>query len=78
MNWNNLKQNKCPKCGKIFYSDSFLNPGIIECKTIGCDFKIREKRMSEIINNMVTEQIEENYFDDAEEDSKNYKSDNDY
>ena len=75
MKWYLLKENKCPKCGKIFYSDSFLNPGIIECKTIMCDFKIREKRMSEIINNMVSKDIDKQL---EEEYAKDLLNDNDY
>lgn len=50
MRWMNLKDNKCPRCGKdwafdLTVADEFL--------THGCGFKIRESRCKEIINGMI-------------------------
>ena len=52
MKWINLKQNKCPNCGKQFgFVDFNAKPGYIVCR---CGFAIREKRYSEIVNSQVT------------------------
>lgn len=51
MNWNALKTGCCPKCGTML-KDSGLGLGNIpalRCPKAGCDFKISEKRLKEIL-----------------------------
>lgn len=58
MNWNNLKQNKCPSCDKPFKYSSFQQKGFITCS---CGFTIREKRYSEIVNSQITKDLEDKW-----------------
>ena len=57
MKWNNLKSNRCPKCGKdlgkMFYDGRFRG-SLIMCE---CGFSISEKRCKEIITDMVSRGI---------------------
>lgn len=56
MKWNNLKVNKCPKCNKDMSRAKFDK----ELKTIicGCGFKIKEKRMAEIVSDKVKRDLD--------------------
>lgn len=41
LNWNNLTENKCPKCNSELYDDPGMN-----CTNDNCDFFItREKKL---------------------------------
>jgi hypothetical protein len=54
MNWNNLKENKCPKCGKrllIDRADLFKCEDNTELKH-DCDFHIWKWNFEKIINNL--------------------------
>ena len=63
MKWQNLKQNKCPKCNKTFGTAAFSQQlGFIICS---CGFKISNKRFSEIVNSQVTSDLEKKW--DAEQ-----------
>lgn len=48
MNWNNIAENCCPKCG---YQ---LNPSKngYECQSPSCDFFIRSSRFEEMMEDM--------------------------
>ena len=61
MNWKNLKQNKCPKCSKVFGVLSIQTSGMIICGNSlpQCNFIISEKRFREIVSSMITQEIEE-------------------
>lgn len=56
MNWENLKKNKCPYCGKdwLKMGNATFSDGNITCK---CGFKISEKRMTEIVSDKVSKEI---------------------
>jgi hypothetical protein len=55
MNWSNLKENKCPKCGKdisgAFDRENFK----FNCT---CGFVITAKRFKEIVSNVVQKEYE--------------------
>lgn len=59
MKWFNLKDNKCPKCGKDFTKGletyNFLE-NTIEIKVLShpCGFKISEQRYKEIVSSMLS------------------------
>lgn len=57
LNWKNLQQNSCPKCGKDLVQDPefFLNRTII-CSVEKCDFRITEQRMKQIIDDRLKKQ----------------------
>jgi len=56
MKWNNLKQNKCPKCSKDLARHDDLH---VYCGN--CDFLISNKRFKEIITSQVERTIENHY-----------------
>lgn len=60
MKWNNLKSNKCPKCGKdwmgSFGQNLSLNGTMM---THICGFTISEKRYGEVVRNLVSKEIDE-------------------
>ena len=68
MNWNNLKENKCPKCGKNFNSMSFQEKGMIKCFNPEqmCDFRVREFRYNQIVSNQITQDLERKYEEEYE------------
>ena len=67
MNWQNLKQNKCPKCDKPFGYFAFTEPGFIKCPVPKCEFRISEKRYSEIVNSQINAQLEEKWNQEQED-----------
>lgn len=49
MKWNNLKNNKCPKCFGLLTQNTIT--GLHEC--LGCnDFTISEEKFDKIVNDM--------------------------
>lgn len=60
MNWKNLQENKCPKCGADL--EPMLDRDTIKCSR--CIFAIKEKRMEEIVSDMVGRKMK---FDYSEE-----------
>jgi uncharacterized protein (DUF983 family) len=58
MDWNNLKENKCPNCGKGFDYRSF-KPGKVICIYFHCGFEITIKRYTEIVVSKVQQEIDE-------------------
>ena len=48
-NWDNLRQNKCPKDNKMLWPG---DTGILKCSNRSCDFKITEVRMGELCISM--------------------------
>lgn len=75
MNWNNLKKNKCPKCGKdlgtMFYDGRDRGQFIFCSNVEKCDFKITPKRMKEIVGNQVTRDLDK-YHHDMDEGRQNW------
>jgi len=62
MKWNNLKLNKCPKCGRNLRFQVGM-PNYCFCI---CGFKISSKRFKEIVSNKVSQSIENHYRPDDE------------
>jgi hypothetical protein len=58
MNWKNLKLNKCPKCEKSISGYHFFPGNIVKHP---CGFTISVRRFSEIVNSMVTQELEEKW-----------------
>lgn len=62
MKWQNLKNNKCPQCNKNFLKglkvESNMQPALF---IHPCGFQIREQRYKEIVSDMVSEGLEDNY-----------------
>lgn len=55
LKWNNLKQNRCPKCGSgISYDDKYAI-----CQ---CGFRIGLEKMNEIVTNRVANDIDSKRF----------------
>lgn len=51
MNWHNLQENKCPKCGSdIAFGGNYGDE--LTCVNYSCDFKITARRMEEIVMDM--------------------------
>jgi len=63
MKWHNLKRNKCPDCNIdwLKLGNATFSKGLIVCK---CGFKITEKRMADIIADMVNRDIDFDYSED--------------
>lgn len=59
MKWSNLKENRCPVCGRDWLktgnADFDSQNHTITCR---CNFKITEKKMAEIVNSKVNSEIE--------------------
>lgn len=56
MNWKNLLDDKCPKCGARIYAD---DPGV-NCTMVGdkdnpCDFFITQEKLQELKKKMSNE-----------------------
>jgi ssDNA-binding Zn-finger/Zn-ribbon topoisomerase 1 len=54
MIWNNLKSNKCPKCGKTLDWKQGI-PGVevvYICPDSKCDFKIGEKKFTDTVRSL--------------------------
>jgi len=48
MNWENLKNNRCPKCSNLLLENKY--EGARYCRSISCTFMIRESRFNEILD----------------------------
>jgi len=50
MDWNKLKDNRCPKCWAPLRDDrlSFMH----ECGRDGCDFKISNEKFDKIVSDL--------------------------
>ncbi len=46
MNWNNLKNNRCPKC------NSYLGNSVFEICCNSCDFKCSITKFDEIVDSL--------------------------
>lgn len=57
-NWENLKMNKCPDCGKSL-TDAYCQS--IDQFRCPCGFVISQLRYKEIVSNMNAQSIEDNY-----------------
>lgn len=59
MNWKNLKNNKCPKCGKdTAIASPYEYSPLSKVLAHPCGFKIRESRYKEIVTSMTNQEIE--------------------
>lgn len=54
MKWQNLKNNKCPQCGKDVIKYPFNYTPFNDMLEHPCGFKISQKRFSEIVSGMVS------------------------
>lgn len=61
MNWSNLRENRCPKCGKNLTFDLNIGFGLVFCKNLACSFKITPKKFNEIVNSPVRYKSEKHY-----------------
>lgn len=50
MNWNNLRNNKCPDCGHMLEASTKFKGYM--CADENCNFKVTEKRFSEIVKSL--------------------------
>ncbi len=57
MEWSNLRENKCPACGKEFGWMAFQTANVIICPNTKCDFKISHRRYTEIVSSQVTKTL---------------------
>jgi len=55
MKWENLKENKCPECGKPLDWDA---QGKLFCPVRGCGFAINQQRFAEIVASQVNAGLE--------------------
>lgn len=61
MNWNNLKKNKCPQCGKDTAIDAPYNYSpATEMFEHKCGFKIGVEKYRAIVNDRVSKKVEQN------------------
>lgn len=51
MNWERLKEKKCPRCGKKLESSAPFAEEF-RCSDSHCLFKIHERRFEELVSNM--------------------------
>ncbi len=66
MNWKNLKNNRCPKCGKDWAFDLVMRGHLLRHK---CGFIISKRRYAEIVTSMTNEEIAA-IRDEGEDDSQ--------
>lgn len=62
MNWDNLKENKCPQCGKDFVgsSERYKNAaGDFIIKHNSCGFRINERKYSQIVSGQINRELKE-------------------
>lgn len=60
MNWQNLKENKCPNCSKAFNYRAFSAvPNYIKCPD--CSFIISNHRMEQIVNSQITQDLQDKW-----------------
>lgn len=59
MNWKNLKNNKCPNCGKDVVTHPFNYTPYNMMLEHKCGFKITTQRYKEIVSGMVDRELEE-------------------
>lgn len=48
MNWNALKDGRCPKCGKMLYQNA--DARMLTCSNRSCAFRISEEKLAKIIS----------------------------
>jgi len=52
MEWKNLVNNECPKCGNVLVEDNKQSGVFWICSTPTCDFIISAERKEEISSNI--------------------------
>lgn len=68
MKWQNLKQNKCPKCERDIWRGLEVSDIIGTFDRMmrhSCGFQIRESKYRQIVNSQITAELEKKW--DAEE-----------
>lgn len=60
MKWNNLTKNKCPKCNKQLLQAWNPLTNMFDCK---CGFSISQARMSKIISDIISGNLNQSYED---------------
>lgn len=48
MFWENLKDNKCPRCSALL--ETSMRTGTHWCSTQGCEFRVNDVRFQELIS----------------------------
>lgn len=71
MRWQNLKESKCPMCSNQLI-DAYGKYRVLKCISSECTFKIREDRMSEIINDQT--HPANRFYNPVAEEEKNQKA----
>jgi len=71
MLWKNLKENKCPSCGKALEKQT---SDLFTCSSSRCSFQVTEKRFAEIVNDMYKPKAKcfDSYDSSNEEDLNNF------
>ena len=64
MRWNNLKANKCPKCGLSLENCYNTETEMFKCDS--CDFRIGVKKFKQIVSSQVDYNISKHYRPDDE------------
>lgn len=59
MDWNKLKRNRCPQCGKDLANAKFEKSKNSDSLLLicACGFKITDRRMSEIVADKIVTEI---------------------
>lgn len=52
INWINLKDKRCPKCGFILVVRGLLDP-TFNCSNLNCDFKISGMKFNSVLSKML-------------------------
>ena len=52
MNWNNLKNGKCPKCNAVVGFESVKQMYTCSNMAEGCDFRIGKEKFEKIVNDL--------------------------
>ncbi len=72
MNWNNLKNMKCPKCGYDLITNNTGSVRMIGCEDEEkCDFVIRKDRFDSLIDDIYKGKSKSSYKPQFGDDSKN-------
>lgn len=58
MNWNKLKENRCPGCGRDLTYNYNPHIRLFECM---CGFKIGANKFKEIVNKQIDKTLKERY-----------------
>lgn len=52
MKWNNLKNNKCPKCNSVLTTSQLLDKQFYCSASPSCNFRISNEKFEKIVNDL--------------------------